>query len=288
MPFTLGHPALVWPLARRPLVPAALIAGSLAPDLLFYLPDLPDGVPLQSLTHTPTGMCSVDVVLAVGLVATAHLLRWPALALLPDGVRGRLAGPARHGFMPVPGAAPGERRRPWRLARIGAWWVLSAVIGAFTHIIWDGFTHSHGGAVKLAPWLATTFVGPLPVFQALQWLSSAVGLLVVAGWLTVWIRSLPVVEVPDRLWLTPLFRMIVAGVLALACAAGVSLRVAPLAPAGLGALVAPGLFGAGAATGLALVLYGLAWHVADRVRAARPEQVPPGSRRWMRGAGTSD
>ncbi|HEY3557859.1 MAG TPA: DUF4184 family protein, partial [Kribbella sp.] len=35
MPFTPAHPAAVLPLIRRPLVASALVAGAVAPDLLY-------------------------------------------------------------------------------------------------------------------------------------------------------------------------------------------------------------------------------------------------------------
>ncbi|MEV0803512.1 DUF4184 family protein [Kribbella sp. NPDC050281] len=38
MPFTLAHPAAVLPLVRRPLVASALVAGAVAPDLLYLDP----------------------------------------------------------------------------------------------------------------------------------------------------------------------------------------------------------------------------------------------------------
>ena len=38
MPFTLAHPAAVLPLCRRPLVASALVAGAVAPDLLYVGP----------------------------------------------------------------------------------------------------------------------------------------------------------------------------------------------------------------------------------------------------------
>ncbi|MEI5672079.1 MULTISPECIES: DUF4184 family protein [unclassified Nocardioides] len=37
MPFTLVHPAAVLPLVRTPLVPSALVLGSVAPDLPYFV-----------------------------------------------------------------------------------------------------------------------------------------------------------------------------------------------------------------------------------------------------------
>ncbi|MGY1732216.1 DUF4184 family protein [Geodermatophilus sp. SYSU D01045] len=58
MPFTGSHPAAVLPLLRTGLPASALVAGSLAPDLLFHLP-----VDTGVRTHTALAVVSTDVVL---------------------------------------------------------------------------------------------------------------------------------------------------------------------------------------------------------------------------------
>jgi len=50
VPFTGSHPAAVLPFFRV-LVPAALVIGSMVPDLPYYLPSPVPG----SVTHTATG-----------------------------------------------------------------------------------------------------------------------------------------------------------------------------------------------------------------------------------------
>ena len=49
MPFTVSHVAAVVPLLRTPLVPSALVLSSMAPDVPYYLPQLPVS---PSLTHS--------------------------------------------------------------------------------------------------------------------------------------------------------------------------------------------------------------------------------------------
>jgi hypothetical protein len=65
VPFTPSHVAAVLPFARTPLVPSALVIGSMGPDLFYYVP-----LPIErSFTHSLTGVFTVDLVLGVVLFA---------------------------------------------------------------------------------------------------------------------------------------------------------------------------------------------------------------------------
>ncbi|MGE7391311.1 DUF4184 family protein [Streptomyces sp. NPDC004126] len=123
MPYTLAHPAAVIPLCRRPLLPSALVAGAIAPDVGV----LPDPWPGFG-SHDWAGTFTVD--LAVGLLLLAiwqSLLKRPLLDLAPRTVRARLA-PAAAAF-------------PWRSPAMPGWVVVSIVLGACSHVLWDQFTH---------------------------------------------------------------------------------------------------------------------------------------------------
>ena len=88
MPFTGSHPAAVLPLLRTSLPASALVAGSIAPDVPFYLP-----VGLPWATHTALAVVTVDLLVAALAWALWHALLAPAaLSAAPAGVRGRLAG----------------------------------------------------------------------------------------------------------------------------------------------------------------------------------------------------
>jgi hypothetical protein len=133
----------------------ALAVGSMAPDLLYALV----GFGSWPETHTVAGLfwwgLPVTVVLSWGVrwaapVIAAHLPPWPAqLALRDYGVLGSV-------------------RHPFRVT------VLSALLGAASHVVWDGFTHDpagHGWAVALLPGLRDWYV-------LAQYLSTVVGGLV--------------------------------------------------------------------------------------------------------------
>jgi hypothetical protein len=170
MPFTLSHPAAAapfWPLVRRNWLPlSALAIGTLSPDFE-YLWRLRTE---WRVSHTPLGI--LDFCLPVGLATLAlwiYVLRTPTRRLLA-----------------LPPAPLNTPRR---------WWLLSAaaiVLGAATHIVWDGFTHGFDWALRLAPGLQHTVrVGSLaiPVFNLLQHASTVIGGLIVLGWLVHEIRD---------------------------------------------------------------------------------------------------
>ncbi|MFD0527796.1 DUF4184 family protein [Kitasatospora arboriphila] len=151
MPFTLSHPAAVLPLITRgrgrgPLVAAALVAGSTAPDVPYFADSVvPGAFGLGAVTHAWWGVPTVDVAVAAVLVGLWHLLlREPLAALLP----------AR--WVPqVPAVAP---RAGGSALRRAGWFAVSAALGAASHVGWDGFTHPGRFGVRLFPVLDRTAV----------------------------------------------------------------------------------------------------------------------------------
>lgn len=161
MPFTPSHIAAVLPLRRAGgVLPfAALAAGSLSPDLPYYLPVL---APANRWTHTAIGIVTVDLVLGLALWAVWRSIATPLHELVPAAVR--------------------ERWTPagWRVA---AWWALpvSVAIGAATHVGWDEFTHPGRYLTTHLPLLAATYpgpLGPLPGYAWAQYASGVFGLAV--------------------------------------------------------------------------------------------------------------
>ncbi|WP_410573534.1 DUF4184 family protein [Amycolatopsis sp. cmx-4-61] len=144
-------------------VAARLVAGSLAPDIAYYVP-LPGG----DLTHEPVGLVSVDLLLGMALVAVGYGVLAPVLALGPAGWRERV---------PRPGY-----RFPWPG---------SVVVGAATHLLWDAFTHTGGFAVRHWAWLRVSVVGPHRLYNVVGYVSSAGGLAVLAVLVVRWYRRAP-------------------------------------------------------------------------------------------------
>jgi len=126
VPFTLAHPAAVLAFSRRPLVPSALVMGSMAPDLTYYvaLPWLDPSGTLLTRTHHASSVFWLDPLIALVLLVVFHaLLKRPMVALLPQAAAGRVWRSA-------------ERFIGWRPTAVG-WIALSLVIGAATHVAWD-------------------------------------------------------------------------------------------------------------------------------------------------------
>jgi uncharacterized protein DUF4184 len=177
MPFTVSHLAAVAPIARRPLSVPALVCGAMAPDLPYYLNLL--ALPVSAtLTHSLLGILVADVPLALAMLAVYYgLLARPLTALVPARHRHLVpaAGMARQGERPV-------KVKVKLLATV----VVSAVIGALTHIVWDAFTHPSGTMVQAIDALRAPAFGRLRVYQLLQHASSLIGMAVTVAW---WLRS---------------------------------------------------------------------------------------------------
>ncbi|VXC49358.1 DUF4184 family protein [Aeromicrobium sp. 9AM] len=174
MPLTLSHPAAVLPLRRLGLPMAALVIGSMVPDIPLYLGSRRG----YTLAHSPVGVPTVDVVGALLVVAVWFaLLRDPLVDLSPAAIRNRLAPRAR------------LTRRQWLLAPVGA------LIGAITHAGWDSFTHYDRWGSDHVGWLRADHLGMAGLKWA-QYASGVLGLLVVAWFAIAHLRSLPTLDVP--------------------------------------------------------------------------------------------
>ncbi|MEV0550892.1 DUF4184 family protein [Nocardia salmonicida] len=89
MPITFAHPVAVLPFARYLPLPA-LVAGSIAPDVVYYLPGPLSG----TTTHSVVGVLCWDLLIGLVLLvafrlsATARRRRFsasrPPLPLIPD------------------------------------------------------------------------------------------------------------------------------------------------------------------------------------------------------------
>jgi hypothetical protein len=181
MPFTVSHIAAVLP-GYRPLTRAhmftAAVIGSMVPDFGFLVPVFMARWQTHSLAALFT-FC-----LPVGLTAywlTLLLIRPALLDVVPDGayVRLRAAHP------------------PASIRQFSAWLYAAAAIllGAVTHLIWDGFTHENARGVRMFPLLtdygAEMAGHSLHLYRWLQYGSSLLGLAVVAAALILWLHHAP-------------------------------------------------------------------------------------------------
>ena len=170
MPFTVSHAAAALPihsLARRRLPLAALMIGSMSPDLAYFLP----GQPLSRMeTHNIPGLFWFcwPVSFALWLVFV-HVLEKPTIVLLPPRWRTRIA--------------PSNRALTGRLFALVS---IAILVGAVTHLIWDDFTHSSSPLVHAVPALRGRVVEiagrSLRFYAMLQHLSSLLGGLALLAW----------------------------------------------------------------------------------------------------------
>jgi hypothetical protein len=170
MPFTLAHPAAVLPLRRlRLLRTVPLIIGAMTPDVPYYLPwriakHIPD------VSHTLLGTFTLDLPVGLFLLFVVWLLRAPLAAPLGSNARATCyTAMERFGGRPL----------NWALAP------LSILVGAWTHIAWDSFTHADGWMVLRIPALSApvsffSYTGQL--CHVLQYACSVFGLVVLAIW----------------------------------------------------------------------------------------------------------
>ena len=172
MPFTLAHPAAVMPLRRlKWLQPMALIVGSMIPALPYFLPSRILRLFQVWDTHSFEGSFVWDIPLGLLVLGAILVLRYPLTALLTDRARWVSLRVAQK-----------FTARPFN-------WVLaipSLLVGSWTHILWDSFTHTRGWVVQRVSALSA----PVSLFgfytgevcHILQYASSVFGLIVLAYW----------------------------------------------------------------------------------------------------------
>lgn len=176
MPFTPAHIVAAFPFRRSRLVWSALIVGTIAPDLEYFLRLAPG----QPYGHTLPGLFLITLPLALVTLWLFHaFVKSAFIALLPEGLERRLA--VFNGKFQFGGAA--------RLGLI----VASVLIGALTHLAWDSFTHGNTWLVRDWPALRhpvhVRFPGAVPLYKLLQHGSTLLGLTVLAVWIAAWYRS---------------------------------------------------------------------------------------------------
>ena len=156
MPFTFAHPAAALPvhaLGRGKLPLAALVVGSMMPDLGYFFAPMAG---FRGDNHTLLRSFTFCLPWGMLLLAIVTLLEegWRPLlpaALVPDG----------------PIAAWTPRSLPWLAAGV--------VLGAWTHMLWDAWTHAGGFFVQRIPALAHELLPGVAVYNLLQHASTLLG-----------------------------------------------------------------------------------------------------------------
>ncbi|MGZ9587174.1 DUF4184 family protein [Paenibacillus marinisediminis] len=188
MPFTFAHPIYIAPL--KALKPAyvsmtGLVLGAMAPDLEYFIALEPH----QWIGHSAAGLffeaIPLSILLAywfhhvVKLALSRHLPSWWDLD--------------QRAYM----LASGPR---WGLRSFKDWAVFigSVIVGFYSHIGLDAFTHVSGAMVTQLPWLKATVAGGVPVYKLLQHGLSLLGMLLELLVLLYFLRRSGRVAAPDQ------------------------------------------------------------------------------------------
>lgn len=170
MPFTFSHPAIILPLTYLPrkwFSLTGLVIGSLTPDFEYFL-----RMRIKSnYSHTLDGLFWFDLPLGILLAFIFHnLVRETLFDNLPGFLRSRFSIFTAFNWNDY-------------FKRNAIVIIISILIGAASHILWDGFTHHDGYFVELFPSLTNTvdlFSLQTPIFKILQHSSTTIGGLAIA------------------------------------------------------------------------------------------------------------
>ena len=169
MPFTFSHPAVVLPLAYLPkkwVSMTGLIIGSLLPDFEYFI-----RMKILSIhSHELIGLLWFDLPLGLLSCFVFHnIVRESLLNNLPLFFKERLLV---------------FNKFDWNEYFINHWKVVlaSILIGAYSHILWDSFTHENAYFVTHIPWLETKVFfldKEIPIFKLVQHTSTLIGAFVI-------------------------------------------------------------------------------------------------------------
>lgn len=165
MPFTFAHPAIVMPLTKLPVKwfsLTGLIVVSIVPDFEYFL-----RMRVKSIySHTIGGIFWFDLPIAIIISFLFHLIvRDSLFKSLPIFLRKRLIIFTKFN---------------WLAYFVVNWPVIliSILIGTFSHILWDSFTHDNGYIVDRIALLKNeiSFYNiHIPLFKVFQHLSTILG-----------------------------------------------------------------------------------------------------------------
>jgi len=169
MPFTFSHPVIVLPLKKinkNWFSLTGLIIGSLMPDFEYFI-----HMRLQNVYgHSIFGIFWFCLPLGLLCCFVFHnIVRNDLFRNLPSFLKSRLIIYCEF---------------CWNKYFLKNWFIviLSIIIGSFSHILWDNFTHSYGYFVKLIPLLSyeiyfRNFI--IPIYKILQHSGTIIGAIII-------------------------------------------------------------------------------------------------------------
>lgn len=178
MPLTCSHPAAILPFRRFiTLNFSALIIGSMTPDTGYFIGQRH----LAKLAHLPLGTVFIDIPTGLILLGFFYLLRRELCHILP--------APHRNQLTPL-----AQRKPAFTIAALLVV-VVSILLGTWTHIVWDQFTHDGTYAFRHFPPLriALANIGSqkITIAYSLQYISTLAGAAILAFYYIKWLRIQP-------------------------------------------------------------------------------------------------
>jgi hypothetical protein len=170
MPFTPAHPAIILPFVRsRYFSATGLIAGSMSPDFEYFFKMSVSGLH----SHTKGGLFYFDLPVTLLLAIVFHqIVKKNLIGNLPIFLQKRFQETLQFNFLSFV-------KNHWFI------FLMSALLGAASHIFWDSFTHNNRFFVRLFSSVYERVSVPYnganyPLFYVLQQVSTAVGLTIVS------------------------------------------------------------------------------------------------------------
>ncbi|UQD55833.1 DUF4184 family protein [Flavobacterium sp. K5-23] len=161
MPFTFSHPSIILPLLRsNKLSATGLIVGSICPDFEYFI-----RMKVQSnISHTFVGLLLFNIPIGFLVALLFHeIIKKTLIENLPSFFRNRFEV---------------LKNTKWIDYLKGNFYyvLISILIGAFSHIFWDAFTHESGYFVEKTPLLLNK-VNNIPFYKIIQHSSSLIGMI---------------------------------------------------------------------------------------------------------------
>jgi hypothetical protein len=191
MPFTFSHPAIILPLTflkRQWLSATGLIVGSMTPDFEYFI-----RMKVQSeYSHTLSGLFWFDLPLGLILCFLYHgIVRNSLINNSPLFLKERLSAYINFDWTNY-------------FKNNSLIVVVSLLVGAFSHFLWDSFTHETGFFVRRLSLLQSPISfgnSVFPTYKLLQHLSTlAGGLFIIITLLTLKKRSAPATNHFYKFW----------------------------------------------------------------------------------------
>lgn len=170
MPFTFSHPAIILPMTYLPrqwYSLTGLVIGSMTPDFEYFI-----RMRIQSnYSHSISGLFWFDLPLGLLLAFVFHnIVRNSLIENLPYVLKSRFSKFKQFNWNK-------HFKKNWLIV------IISILIGAASHLFWDGFTHYNGYFVRAIPALANeveVLGKQVPILKILQHSSTLIGGLIIA------------------------------------------------------------------------------------------------------------